>query len=447
MDSRNTPGYPDHYYPQSSIVRIGIIGGGESGVGAALLALKVGDEPYVSDYGLINPVYRQSLIENNVRFEENGHTFDILVASDIIIKSPGVRDETPIIKSLKAHGLIIISELEYGARHCHGLIVAITGSNGKTTTTNLVYHILNLAGKSVMKGGNLGICLSTLLLEKAVEIYVLEVSSFQLDDIVSFKPEIAVLLNITPDHLDRYAGQFEFYADSKLKITMNQSSSEYFIYNGDDEMIMQRISNVTAQCIPVISDSLAMDDFSIANPYLRGRHNRFNTSCAIEVVRRLHISNEQILKGLETFRNDDHRLQTVAVINGVEWINDSKATNVDATYYALEAMSLPLIWIAGGQDKGNDYDRLKPLVRSKVKMVLCLGKDNTKLLEEFGNLSVPIAEVHTMDEAIVMAEQHSEEGDTVLLSPACASFDLFENYKDRGSQFVSCVWKLLRKRK
>jgi len=428
-------------------VRVGIIGGGESGVGAALLAIKVGDKPYVSDYGEIDPVYRQDLIENNVSFEERGHNLDILKTSDIIVKSPGVRDDTPIIKSLKAHGLSVISELEYGYTHSSATIIAITGSNGKTTITNLVHHILTTAGIHAVKGGNLGTCLSTLLLEDPYDVYVLEVSSFQLDDIVHFRPDIAVLSNITSDHLDRYDYNFDLYADSKLRISSNQIGTNVLIYDGGSSAIQDRLSEVIAIKIPILHQELIVKGYSVNNPFLRGRHNLFNASCAIEAVLQYASVEDQLIeKALNTFTNDDHRLQTVARINGIEWINDSKATNVDATYYGLDAMSGPTIWIAGGVDKGNDYKLLYDVVSLHVKMLICLGLDNQKLESAFENVCDDIRHASSMDVALSLAFQNAREGDTVLLSPACASFDLFKNYKDRGDQFVSGVWGLLRKR-
>lgn len=428
-------------------MRIGIIGGGESGVGAALLALKVGDEPYVSDYGQINPVYRQNLIENSVRFEESGHNFDILVTSDLIVKSPGVRDNTPIVLSLKAQGLTVISELEYGARHCKGKIIAITGSNGKTTTTNLTHHMLVTAGLDAVKGGNLGTCLSSLLLERDHDVYVLEVSSFQLDGIVGFRPDVSILINITPDHLDRYDYNFDLYAESKMRISMNQMPDDYFIYGSDSDVINSKLSLVDAMKIPVSVKDLGIDGISDRNPFLRGRHNKVNAGCAIEAVRLLGVLDDHIKKAISTFKNDDHRLQTVAKINDVEWINDSKATNVDAVFYALDAIDDPIVWIVGGVDKGNDYSELLELVRSKVKVMICLGVDNQKLIETFDSMPLEIIQTQSMEEAIRIADDHVVGGDVVLLSPACASFDLFKNYKDRGNQFVSGVWKLLRKRR
>ncbi len=426
---------------------VGIIGGGESGVGAALLAQEVGHEPFVSDYGSLSPVYHQNLIENKVRFEEGGHSFDILVASELIVKSPGVRDNTPILKRLRAEGIPIISELEYAWNYCRGKIIAITGSNGKTTTTNLIHHLLKTSGKNVAKGGNLGTCLSSLLLEEAYDIYVIEVSSFQLDGIVDFRPDIAILTNISPDHLDRYDYNFDMYADSKIRITMNQKSSDTFIYDDTDSMILKRLSVVEAIKAPISQVSLDRIESSVSNPFLRGRHNKQNMSYAIEAVRSFHIDEDQIIGSLNTFKNDDHRLQSVARINKVEWINDSKATNVDATYYALDAFTDPIIWIVGGVDKGNDYNQLLKLVTDRVKVLIFLGADNKSLVTAFGGLSKKIVEVRTMMDAIEIADHNAVEGDVVLLSPACASFDLFKNYKDRGNQFVSGVWKLLRKRR
>ncbi len=428
-------------------MRIGIIGGGESGAGAALLAVKVGDMPFVSDTGRIDPVYRQKLIENNVRFEENGHSFDILKDSDIIVKSPGVPDDIPLLTEFRTMDLPIISEVEYAFGFCRGKIIGITGSNGKTTTTNLIYHILVTGGLDAIIGGNIGRSFSSLLLEEDRDLYVLELSSFQLDGIDSLKPDIAVILNITEDHLDRYQYDMGQYADSKMRICMNQDKDDILIYNHDDENIVQRLGRVEAQFKPVGKGNLAFHSFSVNNPSLKGNHNAFNASCAIEVARILEIDDTIISNSLNSFRNDDHRMQIVASINGVTWVNDSKATNVHASYYALESAHAPIIWIAGGIDKGNDYTQLQHVVADKVKALICLGKENEKLKSAFHHLSMRIFETEHMKDAVALANDLSVDGDSVLLSPACASFDLFDNYKDRGRQFMSEVWGLLRKRR
>lgn len=447
MDSRYFAGYPDNYNLEGSVMQIGIIGGGESGVGAALLAMKNGDVPFLSDYGTIHPAYRQNLTENNVHFEENGHSLDILVKSEIIVKSPGVKDDTPIIKSLKSHGLTVISEMEFASRYCKGIVIAITGSNGKTTTTNLIHHLLVESGLNAVKGGNLGTSFSTLLLDTPYDYYVIEVSSFQLDDIQDFCPQIAIVLNITPDHLDRYDYNFELYADSKMRIIENQKSSNTLIYDGASKDIVKRLGDSSVKQIPILASQLAAQNFSYANPALRGKHNEFNLSVAIEAARALGLKDEVIARHVDSFVNDDHRLQSIGIINNVEWINDSKATNVEAVYFALDAMSQPVVWIVGGVDKGNDYGILKALVKDKVKAIICLGVDNAKIINDFSDCNINIKSVDNMTDAVSNAAEVAMKDDIVLLSPACASFDLFENYKERGLQFVDEVWRLLRKRK
>lgn len=427
-------------------MHIGILGGGESGVGAALLAKSEGDIPYVSDYRTLNPVYRQELIENNVRFEEGGHNFDVLAASDLIIKSPGISDTTPIIKDLQERGLLIISEIEYAYRFAKGFIIAITGSNGKTTTTHLVHHLLKYKGLDVVKGGNLGISFSRLLLTPS-EYYVIEISSFQLDHIVDFRPDIAILTNISADHLDRYNYDFNRYADTKFRIALNQTSQDTFIFFEDDETILERLSDVSAGLIGFSTSSMPSYIGKLENPHLAGEHNSLNCSFAISAARTLvEITDEEVISALSTFINDPHRLEVIGVINEVLWINDSKATNVDAVYYALNAMERPTIWIVGGVDKGNDYDQIYALVKEKVKHILCLGDGYEKVESAFSSTDVTITRTKSMIETIDMANSLAQAGDVVLLSPACASFDLFKNYENRGEQYSAAVWDLLRKR-
>ena len=426
-------------------MRIGIIGGGESGVGAALLAIKIGDIPFVSDFNKLNPVYRQKLIENNVHFEEGGHTFDILVDSDIIVKSPGVKDDTPIILELRALGIPIISEIEYGYSKSDTTILAITGSNGKTTTSNLIFHILNEAGFDVTLGGNIGTSFCALLSEVQSRFFVLEVSSFQLDGIKTFKPHVAILLNITPDHLDRYGYDLDRYADSKISIAKNQDRQDVFIYTDDSDLINSRLDQVSAMKLPVHIDSLPSNDYDLSVPALHGTHNAINASAAILCAKHLGVDEKLIQDALSTFRNSKHRLEAIAQLNSILWINDSKATNIDAVKFALQAMDRPIIWIAGGIDKGNDYGQLFDSIEN-VKVLICLGVQNDKLKEAFQRFDFPIFEASSMDIAIEIANDHAEGGDCVLLSPACSSFDLFENYEDRGRQFEAGVWSLLRKR-
>ncbi len=428
-------------------MQIGILGGGESGVGAALLAQKFGDNPFVSDYGQLNPVFRQNLIENNVRFEEGGHSFDVLVASDLIIKSPGIADTTPIIKRLKEAGLSIISEIEYGFQYSKGKIVAITGSNGKTTTTHLIYHLLRSKRMNVVEGGNLGTSFARLLLNHQYDIYVLEISSFQLDGIVSFRPDIAVITNITPDHLDRYDYDFDKYADSKLRITLNQTPKQRLVYLSKQRKILERLPEVNATTVVIDEDNLPPFVHKFENPHLLGFHNQLNISLAVSAVRNLvEISDEEVIDALSTFINDRHRLETIGYLNQVLWINDSKATNVDATYFALDALTRPVIWIAGGVDKGNDYTPLRPLIKEKVKAILCLGGGWKNIKASLSDLSVEMERFEDLRGLIIRANGLAQKGDVVLLSPACASFDLFRNYEDRGEQFCSAVWDLLRKR-
>lgn len=427
--------------------KIGIIGSGESGIGAALLAQSKGEPPFVSDFGTIDPVYRQILIENNVRFEEGGHSFEILVESDLIVKSPGVPDNVKIIRDLKQAGLTVISELEYAFQYRKegAKIIGITGSNGKTTTTNLTHHLLDKAGVISTKGGNLGTCFSNLLLGPDFDVYVLEISSYQLDGIIDFRPDIAMLLNITPDHLDRYEYDFNLYAQSKMRIFMNQKVGDYALYNADDREIMSRL-NIDPELISygISSDRWHSSSFTMSNAALRGDHNAYNASFAIQTARLLGVDDETIQEGLNDFKNDDHRMQLVAVIDDVEWINDSKATNVDSTYYALKAMDKPVIWIAGGIDKGNDYSVLMPFVHRNVKVLIAMGKDNTKIINAFEAENIEIVSASSMGEALTQAKSMAQKGEVVLLSPACASFDLFKNYVDRGHQFITGVYDLIR---
>lgn len=425
--------------------KIGILGAGESGVGAALLAVKKGEKPFVSDFGSITGHYRSILEKSSVDFEEGGHSLDTLSQCDVIVKSPGIPDNVPVVKNLKEKGKIVISELEYAYQHRYSgtIIIGITGSNGKTTTTNLVHHLLHTGGLNAVKGGNLGTCFSSLLLEDQADIYVLEVSSFQLDGIVTFRSDIALLLNITPDHLDRYNYDFDLYAASKMRIFAHHGDADLALFNQNDPAVASRVSK-DMNARGITSDTFKSMGYQISNPALRGIHNAYNASFAIVVAEYLRVSKKNIQIGLDSFINDDHRMQTIAVIDGVEWINDSKATNVDSAYYALAAMTKPVIWLAGGIDKGNDYSALLPVVRKNVKALIALGQDNTKLLDVFCN---EIQEIHSFDNlrtAISCAHQIAAEGDVVLLSPACASFDLFKNYKDRGNQFISMIWDMIR---
>jgi UDP-N-acetylmuramoylalanine--D-glutamate ligase len=426
--------------------KIGIIGGSESGVGAAILALKQGLIPFVSDFGIIKDGYKTILLEKGIKFEENGHSLDQLVDCELIVKSPGVPVNAPVIKRLEETGISIISEIEFGSRYYEGKILAITGSNGKTTTAGLLYHTLSKAGLNVKIGGNYGYSFAGIIAEENPEYIVLEISSFQLDDVTSFKPYISTILNITADHLDRYDYNMSKYALSKFKICSNQDHGDYFIYNASDEESIKLLPTINNNVQKVAVDpanfqeGILKSDGTMMNLSLRGKHNLYNsyvvkTYCAI-----LELTEDQIEAGLSTFENLPHRLEVVRILDGITYINDSKATNVDSVYYALEAMNSPVIWIVGGQDKGNEYSVLQSLVDSKVKAIICLGADNSKLLNIYQDFT--IESTASMVEAVQAAKAKSVTGDTVLLSPACASFDLFKNYMDRGDQFKKEVSKL-----
>jgi len=425
-------------------MKIVILGAGESGVGAALLAKQNNHEVFVSDRGAIKDKYKQELIENNIPFEENKHSEKKIFDASEIIKSPGIPDKVDLIQRLKKSGIPVISEIEYAYKHTNATLVAITGSNGKTTTTNLTYHLLKTANLDVAVGGNVGYSFARLLTENLHRIYVLELSSFQLDGIVNFRPDIAILLNITPDHLDRYDYKMENYVASKFRIILNQQAEDHFIFNNQDENILSFFKNEKPKAnllevngVKVNEDQLIVNEFAfdLSKCSLKGKHNRFNATCAIKAALQLGVSKQDIQKGLNSFINAPHRLESVCTTNGVEYINDSKATNVDAVYYALDAMAKPIVWIVGGVDKGNDYGPIMDLVESKVKAIVCLGVDNSKILETFSPFVKIIEETKSTKTAIEIATTYAENGDVILLSPACASFDLFKNYEDRGDQF------------
>ena len=440
--------------------RIVILGSGESGTGAALLAKSQGFDVFVSDKGTIKEVYKNQLNEQGIGWEEGQHSMDKILNANEIIKSPGIPEKSEVMQAIRAKDINVIGEIEFGWRYAGKCkIVAITGSNGKTTTTELVYHLLKTAGLDVRKGGNVGNSFATMIYEdlmkgeteKRERIFVLEVSSFQLDDIQQFHPDIAILLNITPDHLDRYDYKMGNYVRSKFRITMNQVSGDLFIINQDDENIgrylkenpeavkckIERVSKSDFRSGYVcVGNSYAFD---LVNTELRGQHNMFNAACAIRVALHLGIESELIEEGLYYFVPPPHRLEKVAVMKGVTYINDSKATNVDSTFYALQAIDSPIIWIVGGQDKGNDYSELFDQVQKKVKAIVCLGLDNSKIISAFEKYEKPIVETRSAEEAVKAASEFAEDDDTVLLSPACASFDLFKNYEDRGEQFKQAV--------
>lgn len=446
--------------------RLVILGSGESGTGAALLALHLGYDVFVSDKGPIKENFKQELDQNGIAWEENQHSLDNILNTSEVIKSPGIPEKSEVMQALRAKGINVIGEIEFAYRHAGNCqIVAITGSNGKTTTTELINHLLESAGLNVRKGGNVGNSFARMVLDDLRQkqtknksrIFVLEVSSFQLDDIQHFRPKIALLLNITPDHLDRYDYKLENYAASKFRITMNQQRGDKFIYNGFDTVVLAGIPAANAnRSTTSAPKSIAVrkgfynngqikvgkEVFDMGQSALRGPHNMFNAACAIRAAMLLNAAPPQIREGLNTFVPPPHRLEKVAKINGVSWINDSKATNVDSVYYALQAMDSPTIWIAGGQDKGNDYSPLLKLVKKHVKAIVCMGIDNSKIISVFSALKKPMTETRSAHEAVQAAAKMAQKGDTVLLSPACASFDLFKNYEDRGDQFRQAVHSL-----
>lgn len=445
--------------------RIVILGSGESGTGTAMLAKKHGFDVFVSDKGTIAKNYKDELIQLNVEFEEGKHTPELILNATEIIKSPGIADTIPLLVEAKSKGIQISNELEFASRYTKAKIIGITGTNGKTTTTSLVYYLLKNAGMDVAVGGNIGTSMARLLATRDYEYFVLEISSFQLDNFHQFKAEIAVLCNITPDHLDRYEYSLQKYIDAKFKITQNQTAQDFFIYCADDELTNKNIINHTihSQKIAFAYDKpqqigayvnngemLVNINQKNQNPFtmyinelsLKGRHNAYNSMAAAIIGQVLNIRKETIRESLISFQNVEHRLESVITTGGVEYINDSKATNVNSTWYALESMEKPTVWIAGGVDKGNDYSLLKEMVKEKVRIIVCLGIDNRKLHEAFGSDVDMIVNTTSMAEAVHVAKQLARKGETVLLSPACASFDLFKNYEDRGRQFKKAVKNL-----
>jgi UDP-N-acetylmuramoylalanine--D-glutamate ligase len=448
--------------------RFVILGGGESGAGAALLAKKQGYDVFVSDKSSLKDGYRNELQQAGIDFEEDGHTEAKILNADEIVRSPGIPEKAGIIKKIRKKGIDIISEVELAYRFKgNSKIVAITGSNGKTTTTALTYHICKTAGLDCALVGNIGNSFAKQVAVDPKPLYVAEISSFQLDDIKTFRPDIAILTNITEDHLDRYDYSFEKYIQSKFRITMNQQPDDYFIYCADDEVTMKYINlpkiigiNIQSNQLPISmkrelpngafikdgdmyvrtgQDFASMSVFDFA---LKGKHNRYNTMAACVAAAMLNIRKEKIRDAMQNFQSLEHRMEHVATVRGVEFINDSKATNVNSTWYALESMTKPTVLILGGVDKGNDYSLITDLVKEKVKAIICLGTDNRKIHEAFGNMVGTIVNTSTAAEAVHAAFYFSEKGDVVLLSPACASFDLFKNYEDRGNQFKKVVKEL-----
>lgn len=442
--------------------RISILGAGESGVGAAILAKQKNYAVFVSDFGGISPNYKSELSELDLEFEEGNHTYERISHAEEVIKSPGIPDTAPIISRLTNAGIPVISEIEFASRFTDAKIIAITGSNGKSTTTALINHILTEAGFSVAMGGNIGKSFARLVAAGGVEYYVIELSSFQLDGIEQFHPYISLLLNITPDHLNRYGNKMENYIRSKFRVIRNQDESGHFIFNADDENITQYLEELKPK-INLYPFSLKKSDgmsgyvkgneiqiehkkkrftMLINELSLQGKHNSYNTLAAGIAARILEIREGNLRESLSDFKGLEHRLEKVLKVSGVEFINDSKATNVNSTWYALESIDQPIIWIAGGVDKGNDYDCLLPLVSKKVKAVVCLGVENISLHRAFSKRVDILINTQDMKEAVKIAHHLSDKDDVVLLSPSCASFDLFENYEDRGNQFKEAVRQL-----
>lgn len=422
-----------------------ILGGGESGVGAALLAQAKGLQAFVSDAGRLKAEAKAELVHAGIAYEEGGHTRAMSLKAKEVIKSPGIPREAPVVQHFLQQGTPVRSEIDFAARHSKAAIIGITGTNGKTTTTTLTYHLLKAGGLSVGVAGNVGNSFAREVIQDRHKYYVLEISSFQLEDSPNLHPVVAVLLNITPDHLDRYHYKMEEYVQAKFNIARNLTSNDLFIYNKDNRSVTNYLEQ---QRVPgnklALTEQVNRQD--IPPTPLIGRHNRFNASVAVSIARHLGVDEEKITAGMASYQVPRHRLQQVAEINGVCYINDSKATNVDAVYYALEGLETngrqSLIWIAGGVNKGNDYTLLQPLVEQKVKVLLCLGKDNAHLVNAFGSKVPVLEESNSMRHVVARARNHARAGDIVLLSPACASFDLFSNYEDRGNQFVQQVEQL-----
>jgi len=439
-----------------------ILGAGESGVGTAILAKQKGYDVFVSDRGKIKKKYKEALLNNKIDFEEEKHSKDRIFKADIVMKSPGIPDTVPLIEELVEKGISVISEIEFASKYTNATILGITGANGKTTTTMMLYHILKKADLDVAEGGNIGESFAKQVAERDYKNYVLELSSFQLDGIVNFAPHIAIITNITPDHLDRYDYKFENYIASKFRITKNQSNTDFLIYDADDEVITNWLTNnnIQANLLPFSIKKklkqgaylakeniiIAIDNkeftMSLAKLAVQGDHNVKNTMAASLAATLMKVRKETIRESMEDFEGAPHRLEKVLKIGGIQFINDSKATNINATYYALGSMRKPTVWIVGGEDKGNNYMELMQLVRENVKAIVCLGVDNSKIIETFKNVMPIIVETKGAEEAVKVAYKLAEKGDNVLLSPACASFDLFENYIDRGNQFKAAIIKL-----
>ncbi len=439
-----------------------ILGGGESGIGSAVLGVKQGFEVFVSDAGTIAHDVQKELNELGVSFEEGGHDLEIILKASLVMKSPGIPNHIDLIQQIRSSKIKIVSEIEFASQYTDATLIGITGSNGKTTTTLLTHHLLKQSGLNVGVAGNIGYSFARQVAESDREVYVLEISSFQLDDIHKFQPEVAVITNITPDHLDRYENNFSKYIASKMRIIENQISNQFLVFNAEDPVLVEALNGSSSK-VNTIPFGFTKPDHDGVYPsddqiivqqdnstmmiqtthfQLQGRHNLLNAMAAVSVARLLKVSKDSIRESLISFRGVPHRLEHFLRIQNVNYINDSKATNVNATFYALDSVKSQTVWIAGGVDKGNDYSALLPMVREKVKAIICLGVDNEKLLAVFGPVVDIIVETQSIDEAVKIAHKIAHKKETVLLSPACASFDLFENYEDRGNQFKQAVQKL-----
>ncbi|MGB1042140.1 MAG: UDP-N-acetylmuramoyl-L-alanine--D-glutamate ligase [Tenacibaculum sp.] len=447
---------------KSKIKRLVVLGGGESGVGTALLGKQKGFDVFVSDKGSIAEKYKKVLVDNEIDFEENQHTKSKILNANVVMKSPGIPDKIALVQELISAGVKVISEIEFASKYTNATIIGITGSNGKTTTTMLVDYVLKKAGLNIGVGGNIGDSFAQQVAEQSYDEYVLELSSFQLDGIEFFKPHIAIITNITPDHLDRYDYNFDKYINSKFRITKNQTEDDFLIYDADDEAIQNWINKnkVKATLVPFSTEKeldygvfLRQDKIimklnteeilmNVAELKLQGKHNTKNAMATSMAARLLQVRKNTIAESLSDFEGVEHRLENVQKINGVQYINDSKATNVNAVFYALECMDSPTVWVVGGVDKGNDYTDLMPLVREKVKAIVCLGLDNQKIKDTFENVVEVLVETAGAEEAVKVSHKIAQKGDTVLLSPACASFDLFDSYEDRGNKFKAAVKNL-----
>jgi UDP-N-acetylmuramoylalanine--D-glutamate ligase len=442
--------------------RLVILGGGESGVGAAILGVAKGYETFVSDLGAVQAIYKSDLEEHHIPFEEMHHTPELILNADLVIKSPGIPEKAPIIQSLLKAGIPVISEIEFGGRYTKATTICITGSNGKTTTTLLTYDLLKRAGLKVGLAGNIGKSFARQVAEEHFDFYVLEISSFQLDGMYDFRANLAILTNITPDHLDRYGYEMQNYTDSKFRIIQNQTKEDFFIYNDDDPVIAVELAKreLPAKKLPFSIDHTLQEggwiegqtmklnvynnifDMTIKELALQGKHNQNNSMAAGISGMVLNLRKDDIRECLSDFQGVEHRLERFMRVHEIEFINDSKATNVNSVWYALESMTTSVVWIVGGTDKGNDYSQLDELVKEKVKAIVCLGVDNSKIIAAFQGKGIEIIETRSMEEAVRSSYFLAAKGDTVLLSPACASFDLFKNYEDRGRQFKESVRNL-----